>query len=482
MKEVTLEKHFNLYEEGLVEHDRDYAVAGIGGIATIESPAPAESEIITESIQQEYDPLKAYLKNISLISLLTKEQEVEVAKQIETCKFKIFSVIFTIPFVLNKLAELGRLVKTGEVRLSEYVQDVEDLSEGEIEARKERFLSITGSINMIIRKMGKQQKAGSAKMLLNSRHSTIRKIQELDLKYSIIEAFSEELKKLWEQAEHSRISGSRQYRSEMNKLESSLGLCATEIRSTIKELESSELELAYAKGQLIESNLRLVISIAKRYMGKGLSLGDLIQEGNIGLMKAVDKFEYRMGYKFSTYATWWIRQAISRALADQSRVIRIPVHMIENINKINRITRELVLELGAEPAPEELAGRSKIPIDKVNSILKISKEPISLESPIGDEDDTMLKDFIEDKSNLSPLKLVMLEDLKKRVIDMLCTLSPKEELIIRKRFGIGEDAPQTLEEVGEAFDVTRERIRQIQVKAIRKLRASGDIAEFFKGN
>src|SRR5208337_3441709 len=199
---------------------------------------------------------------------------------------------------------------------------------------------------------------------------------------------------------------------ELKILESSLGLGALEINRTIKELELSEIELTYAKGQLVESNLRLVISIARRYMGKGLSLGDLIQEGNIGLMRAVDKFEYRRGYKFSTYATWWIRQSISRAIADQSRVIRIPVHMIENMNKINKIIREFVQELGVEPTPEEIAKRLKMPIDKVKNIMKISKEPISIETPVGDEDDTMLKDFIEDKSILSPLELVINEDLK----------------------------------------------------------------------
>ncbi len=277
---------------------------------------------------------------------------------------------------------------------------------------------------------------------------------------------------MWEQAERYRTSDLKRYKREIKELEAGLGLRAAEISRTIKELELTEIELALAKGQLIESNLRLVISIAKRYMGKGLSLGDLIQEGNIGLMRAVDKFEYQRGYKFSTYATWWIRQAISRAIADQSRVIRIPVHMIENINKVNKITKEFVQELGVEPTPEDIAKRLKIPLDKVKNILKISKEPISIETPIGDEDDTMLKDFIEDKSNLSPLELVIREDLKTLIDNMLCKLSPKEELVIRKRFGIGEESPQTLEDVGQAFDVTRERIRQIQVKAIKKLKTS----------
>ncbi len=477
-----MDEHFVFYEKGLVEHDENYAATGIGDIATIESSVPADTEIIREPIEQEYDPLKAYLKSISQTPLLTREEEVVIARQIETCKSKIFSVIFTIPFFLYKLADLGRLVKKGEARLTEFVQDIEDLPEEEIEAKKERFLMITKSIHAIIRKKENQKKADQAKLFQENNQKSIRKIQELNLKYSMVEAFSGELKKMWEHAEHCRTSGSRQYGSEIKKLQSGLGLSGAEIKRAVKELEAAETGLAQAKGQLIESNLRLVISIAKRYMGKGLSLADLIQEGNIGLMKAVDKFEYRRGYKFSTYATWWIRQANSRALADQSRVIRIPVHMIENINKINRITKELVQELGVEPTPEETAKLLNMPIDKVKSIMKISKEPISIETPIGDEDDTMLKDFIEDKSNLSPLELVMMEDMKISVENILRKLTPKEELVIRKRFGIGEDASQTLEEVGEMFDVTRERIRQIQVRAIRKLRFYSNITEFPEEN
>ncbi len=493
-----MKKDFSLFREGFVQHDADYAVAEIDEIAATESAVPVDTEIIKESIEQEYDPLKAYLKGISLIPLLTKEGEVAIARQIETCKFKICNAIFTMPFFLNKLVALGRLVKKGEAPLSEFVQDSEDLPEEEILAEKKRFTKITESINSILSRRRKLERdvrltAGSkssktrknpltVKLLQDSKNRILNKIQELNLKDNVINAFSEELKKMcghldryYEELHRikeakSSTSECRRCSAEINKLVSSLGLSPLEIKHIVKELEAAEIELTESKGKLVESNLRLVISIAKRYMGKGLTLGDLIQEGNIGLMRAVDKFEYQRGYKFSTYATWWIRQAISRAIADQSRIIRIPVHMIENINRVNKITKELLQELGVEPSPEEVAKVAKMPLDKVRNILKISKEPISIETPIGEEDDTMLKDFIEDKSNLSPLELVMQEDLKKHVDSLLNSLSPKEELVLRKRFGIGEENPLTLEEVGQAFDVTRERIRQIQVKAIRKLK------------
>jgi RNA polymerase primary sigma factor len=248
------------------------------------------------------------------------------------------------------------------------------------------------------------------------------------------------------------------------------GMPAARMGEALGRLVQEEARLTEAKRELIEANLRLVISIAKRHMGKGLTLSDLIQEGNIGLMRAVDKFEYTRGYKFSTYATWWIRQAITRALADQSRTIRIPVHMVETINRMVRVTRELVQELGMEPSSEEIADRLKMPVEKVKAIQKISKEPISLETPVGEEEDSHLGDFIEDRSNASPLEAAILDDIKGQVNRALFTLSPKEEKILRRRFGIGSDVPHTLEEIGQEFNVTRERIRQIEVKALRKLK------------
>lgn len=262
----------------------------------------------------------------------------------------------------------------------------------------------------------------------------------------------------------------RSYREEVKDGERSVGITFAEMKKALRVFSVGRVEISEAKSAMIEANLRLVISIAKRYIGKGLSFPDLIQEGNIGLMRAVDKFEYRRGYKFSTYATWWIRQSITRALADQSRTIRIPVHMVEIISRISKGTRELVQELGDEPSAEDIAARVNMPVDKVKSILKITKEPISLETPIGEEEDSHLSDFIEDKATLSPLDIAINGDLKMQIEKVLCTLNPKEAKIIKRRFGIGEDVPHTLEELGQEFDVTRERIRQIEVKAIRKLK------------
>ncbi len=261
-----------------------------------------------------------------------------------------------------------------------------------------------------------------------------------------------------------------EWRSRLEELEESLGIPSGEMRDVYQTIVVEEEGLSEAKQELTESNLRLVISIAKRHMGKGLSLPDLIQEGNIGLMRAVDKFEYPRGYKFSTYATWWIRQAITRAIADQARTIRIPVHMVETINRIVRISRELLQETGQEATPEEIANRVKLPVNKVKAIQRISREPVSLETPVGEEEDSSLGDFIEDKNTASPLDDAIQDDLKHQVERVLMTLNPKEQEILRRRFGIGDDNPHTLEEIGHEFDVTRERIRQIEVKALRKLK------------
>jgi RNA polymerase primary sigma factor len=465
-------------------------------------------------LEGERDPVRIYLKEMSSVPLLTREGEIEIAKRIEEGREKIYRVIFSLPFVLKKLISLGTMIKNGEAPLPEIVQNSEEEIEEDIVSERKRFFNITKGIeslnqkrkgylkklNEVSRKKTSRKKSkrspqkgkGDAhsrllSMLEDNRNKILAKVHDLKLKEDVVMAFSEELKKTVGEVETlnrrlSQIKKKTRYsRSEkkkecqlctkkIDKKEILFGMKYPEMRKALKVLAQGEIEVFEARKALIEANLRLVISIAKRYLGRGLSFSDLIQEGNSGLMRAVDKFEYKRGYKFSTYATWWIRQAITRALADQSRTIRIPVHMVETINKIMKVTRELVQEVGREPTPVEIAERLKIPVEKVNGILKISKEPISLETPIGEEEDSHLRDFIEDKAMLSPLDFAIQGDMKKKIDTILCSLTAKEEKIIRKRFGIGGDIPHTLEEVGLEFDVTRERIRQIEGKAIRKLK------------
>lgn len=435
-------------------------------------------------IEHQFDPLKSYLKVISHIPLLTKEGEIAVAKKIEESKNNICSIIFAIPFVLDKLVRLGRLVSKGEAPLMELIQNDDDMSGEEILREKERFSKITDEVAKLLAKRKRLLKeaglcSGSEKPLSRrdnflcqklerNKEQILQKINELNLKDDVIHAFIEELKKIYYRENQGDKKRSRY--SSVKMLEETFGLKKSEIKKIIKKLQRQEEEVNKYKDILIQANLRLVISIAKRYMGKGLSIDDLIQEGNIGLMKAVEKFQYKRGYKFSTYATWWIRQAISRAVADQSRTIRIPVHMIETMNKINKIIKEMVQEKGVEPTPEEISRKTKIPLEKVKNILKVSKEPLSIDTSLGDESETMLKDLIEDRTTPSPLDEVIYGDLKANVDKILHTLSPKEEMIIRKRYGIGEEYSATLEEVGAEFNVTRERIRQIELKALKKLK------------
>lgn len=448
-------------------------------------------------MEHEYDPLRSYLKGISYIPLLTKEGEIEIAKNIEEGKNNISNIIFEIPFVLNKLITLGKLVEKGEAPLIEIIHcDNDEIFGDEMLREKEHFFKITEEINTLFIKRKRLLKEagycseekkdiGEKKTLLcrklkDNKVQILKKIKELNLRDDVISAFIEELKRISDEInslkkklrgkKNLKEGDKRVYLNRIKKLEKSFGLKSSEIKKIIKRLQKEESKVNKYKDILIESNLRLVISIAKRFIGKGLSLDDLIQEGNIGLMRAVEKFEYKRGYKFSTYATWWIRQAISRAVADQSRTIRIPVHMIENINKINKMIKETVQKKGVEPSSEEISKKTKIPVEKVKNILKISKEPLSIEASIGEESETMLKDLIEDKATPSPLDEVIYGELKKSVERILHTLSPKEEAVIRKRYGIGEKYPSTLEEVGAEFNVTRERIRQIELKALRKLK------------
>ena len=468
---------------------------------------PHENKTIA-LIEGEHDLVRLYLKEISSVPLLKKEDEVEIARKIEDRRQAVYELIVSLPFALKKLTTLGRMVIKGNVSLTDILQADETADSPQTEEK--RFCQAVKEITCLnnkrtryLRKVkeithprrpekhaainqakAKKKAAIFMKGLEENRVQILHKVCSLKLKDDMITMFSEELKNTVEEIETlqkkiahirgtkkdagSRIKEYRLCREEIREKELMLGMNADEMKGALKNLRQGEQEVYEAKKSMIEANLRLVVSIAKRYMGKGLSLSDLIQEGNSGLMRAVDKFEYQRGYKFSTYATWWIRQAIMRALADQSRTIRIPVHMVEVINKIKKATVELLRETGREPIPTEIAERLKLPIEKVNWMIKISKEPISLETPVGEED-SHLMDFIEDKETVSPLDFVIKNNMKKKLDDILSSLPPREETVIRKRFGIG-DSPCSLEEVGQEFDVSRERIRQIEVTAMKRLK------------
>lgn len=462
----------------------------------------------TPFIESEKDPIRIYLREMSSVPLLNREGEIEISKKMEEGREKVYRVIFSTPFILRKIITMGKMFENGEVPISDILLLSEEDDEEELFFYVERFVEITKELDYLNKKrvslLKKLLEIKSRlktennsedylksyqkylKFLEENRNHILEKIKKLRLKEDVITSFSEELKRVvfeldslqkrlmylekrYKNLNFEKVKDIQKIKKIIQNKEHNLGMKFSDAKKALKSLLDGERQIAEARKVMIEANLRLVVSIAKRYLGRGLSFSDLIQEGNGGLMRAVDKFEYKRGYKFSTYATWWIRQAISRALADQSRTIRIPVHMVEVINKITRVSREFVQEVGREPTPKEIAEKLKISVEKVIGILKISKEPISLETPIGEED-SHLMDFIEDKAILSPLDSVVQDDMKEKIDRVLCSLPPKEEKIIRKRFGIGVDFPHTLEEVGQEFDVTRERIRQIEVKAIRKLR------------
>jgi RNA polymerase primary sigma factor len=516
-------KDYSDFSEYFEEYDFDKENAFETKDEALEDEVREEEEGRKDSpLDSEYDPIKVYLKEMGGVPLLTKENEVELAVKIEKGKERLGRVIFTMPFALAKIIALGRMVEVGEAPLRDIIQNGEDEEEEEdLTYEKKHFYDITLKIRalaqkrkLLLKKLAEGAKKPDQKLLKalgDNRERILSNVHGLKLKDEVIHAFSEELKKsvlhleevyvrLQQAAQKASYLGvelkkngraavpknirnkavadeilqimdeHKALRGVIRETEEFIGINFEEMRKALRVLIEEERNIDDAKGKLTEANLRLVISIAKRYIGKGLGFSDLIQEGNIGLMRAVDKFEYQRGYKFSTYATWWIRQSITRALADQSRTIRIPVHMVESINRMTKVVRELVQEKGREPAPDEIADRLKIPVDKVRGMLKISKEPISLETPVGEEDDSHLRDFIEDKTMLSPLDIAIQDDMRKNIDMALSSLSPKEREIIKKRFGIGDELPHTLEDVGNEFEVTRERIRQIEVKAIRKLR------------
>jgi len=453
------------------------------------------------------DPVRLYLREMGTVPLLTRQGEIEIAKRFERGHMRVLKAISRCPIVIREVKTLGTDLESGARSIKELVvfneEDVTDeilsartqATINEIEKMVEHYnkaLKLEEKLSGISRKqnpkayrrtlwkLGREKVAVSQvirsfkytpmerKRLIDRVTTTTDAMRSLDRQAQRLEKKIDATRNEEHKAEYKRQQ--KNCFNDLKQLEQEAGVSFKELGRTQREIVQGNVDAEYAKRELVEANLRLVVSIAKKYTNRGLQFLDLIQEGNMGLMKAVDKFEYRRGYKFSTYATWWIRQAVTRAISDQARTIRVPVHMIENINKLLRASRQLVQELGREPTSEEVAQRMDIPVSSVRKVLKIAQQPISLESRVGEEEDSRLGDFIQDTTGVSPADAMIRVNLKEQTASVLRTLNPREERIIRMRFGLEDGSEHTLKEVGQNFQVTRERIRQIEVKALRKLR------------